>query len=602
MTRFSPARSGIGSFAIALSLSLAACQATIDGTTSRLTPSTAKKAATPATSPKKATVGATLQGVVLAPATLIGNDSAGLIGNDSAGLIGNDSAGLSGNDTAGLQAGNKASESQGGALIGNDGASYALLALGQSPCVRVKVTLADASGTAIPGAPEVETDVMGRFSFPGKLPTNFGYHLMATVTTTKGAVAKLHAMGVPGDASITIDVPGTLVTHAALTGRKGALGAMSNATFEKARAAAGAQLALTDLPDLGDEAAVKAFAKTLMGRVSALEDAVGKLTGDMDKVKAEVSALEAAMATLTKEAERLTAPPTIAIAQEIPTGAAPRAITFDAAGTLWVACYKDASVQRIAPDGKTTTIDVGESPLGLAIGPDGDVWATAFAAGKVTRIAPDGTVKGQFPCGAAPFGVVVAPDGHVFVTNYKVKTVTELDNAGAIVGTYAACPRAFGIARDADGGIWVTSNAAHGVVKLGATPGQAATGFSTDRAPSMIAFDAKGDAWVTSTGSDRLTKLSATGAPLGSFDTGGDEPWGLAIAATGEIWVTNTSGATKVDQNEAMRPQSIARFDAGGKRTGLWFLPDSPQGVALDGQGRPWVALREANKVVRLNP
>lgn len=579
MTRQTTARPAI--LALAAALALAACKVDPGGLLSvtttgasgkgaKASPSPASKAAGKAGAASTAQ-GAVMTGVVRAPSALIGNDAGSLIGNDA------------------------------GSLIGNDAGSYQLQALDQRPFAGVKVVLADAAGTPLPGVPEVETDVMGRFTFPGKVPGGVVYQVMATYTTPKGGKGTLRTLAQAGPTPAEVGVGSTLVAVATLDGAKGAIGNLSLVAFAKAAAAADADLDAASLPDFADAAAVKAFAQSLVKRLAAVEAEVNRMRGELATFKSDFEALKADLAALAARDAGPEPPPMATIAQEIAVGAAPRTLAFDAAGTLWVVNYKDASVTRIAADGTKQDVAVGESPLGLAIAPDGDVWVASYGKGTVHRLNADGTVEREYPIGASPFGVAVAKDGSVWATNYKDKTVSRLDPATGALTTFPTGARPFGIALDAQGRAWVTNNAGHSVTRLAEAAGQPGASFPTDRTPHHLAFDAAGTAWVTATGSDRLTHLDAQGTAIGSFETGGEAPWGLAAAPNGEVWVTNTAepepGMAK--RNDA---QGVARFASDGRRLGLWRLEGTPQGVAIDGQGRPWVALKDTNKVVRLAP
>jgi streptogramin lyase len=116
--------------------------------------------------------------------------------------------------------------------------------------------------------------------------------------------------------------------------------------------------------------------------------------------------------------------------------------------------------------------------------------------------------------------------------------------------------------------------------------------------PRNIIVEAPGQLWFTLPGINALGSLVVTSTVDYQFDiyplpTPDSEPHDLVLdAANGVIWFTQLAG------------DRIGRFSLSTHQFQEFPLPtgSAPTGIALANDGTVWVALRDSNKIARLNP
>jgi DNA-binding beta-propeller fold protein YncE len=97
----------------------------------------------------------------------------------------------------------------------------------------------------------------------------------------------------------------------------------------------------------------------------------------------------------------------------------------------------------------------------------------------------------------------------------------------------------------------------------------------------MGAFDPQGRFWLTNQKNNRVSVVNENLELLMPEISVGSEPRGLAIASgTGEVWVANHGG------------HSVTRLLSDGSASGTYNMGffGMPSGIAVDNQGRAWVA------------
>ncbi len=128
---------------------------------------------------------------------------------------------------------------------------------------------------------------------------------------------------------------------------------------------------------------------------------------------------------------------------EIAVGAAPRTLTFTAAGEIWIANKQSASISAIDPASlavvRTIPLPYASQPFGIAAAPTGNfVYAVLEATGKLLKIdASSGTVVDSVGVGANPRHVSVSGDGElVYVSRFITPPLT--GENGPVVQTAGA--------------------------------------------------------------------------------------------------------------------------------------------------------------------
>lgn len=302
---------------------------------------------------------------------------------------------------------------------------------------------------------------------------------------------------------------------------------------------------------------------------------------------------------------------------------APTGVAVDAQGNLFVADCLNATIRRITPDGRVTTLagtpgvrgsaDGGgaaasfDGPLGVAVDPAGDVVVAdtgnavirkVTAAGVVSTLAGTaGTPGSADGTGAAarfttPFGVAVDGSGLIYVADAN-DTIRRITPAGGVTtlagmpgmagstdgsGSAARFGSPFGVAADAQGQVYVADTDNHvirritptgTVTTLAGTPGvpgsvDGAGGAARFNRPLGVAVDGMGTVYVADFGNTALRRI----APGGDVAT-------LAGAALG-----------------------MGSADGGGAAAGF----QAPSGVAVDLQGNVFVADAGNHTIRKVTP
>jgi sugar lactone lactonase YvrE len=161
--------------------------------------------------------------------------------------------------------------------------------------------------------------------------------------------------------------------------------------------------------------------------------------------------------------------------------------------------------------------------------------------------------------------------------NSNIDPITKYDASGTVVKTLGAkmFNRPHGFTVDKDGNLWTADG--FGTPPKGNTPGKGHT---------VIKMDQNGKVLMT---------LGVPGVP-GADETHFNAPSDVAVMANGDIIVADGHGGETNGR--------IVRFDKNGKFIKAWGKPgsgpgefDEPHGLAIDSQGRIFVADRANNRI-----
>jgi sugar lactone lactonase YvrE len=301
----------------------------------------------------------------------------------------------------------------------------------------------------------------------------------------------------------------------------------------------------------------------------------------------------------------------------------PRGIAFDATGNLFIAEFGSSRVRKVSPEGVITTVaGTGEegfsgdngpatqaklkAPRGITVDPGGTLFIADRDNSRVRKVSPDGiitTVAGTGKEGFAgdgglataaqmrgPYDVTVDSAGRLFIAeedNHRIRQVS-LDgtittvagtgqedgtgDGGAAVEAGLAAPR--GVAVDAAGNLFVADTLNHRVRQVSpngiitTVAGTGVDGFSGDggeataaqlNSPDGVAVDSAGNLFIadlynhrvrkvspdgiitTVAGSDQLV-FSGEGGPATAAGLRG--PSAVAVDAAGNLLISDSGFAT----------------------------------------------------------
>ena len=311
----------------------------------------------------------------------------------------------------------------------------------------------------------------------------------------------------------------------------------------------------------------------------------------------------------------------------------PTGVVVDAHGNVFVADEQNNRIREIDPSGNVTTFagngtpgfadgtsgpDGGAElrlPNGIAMDARGNLYVADFGTNRIRKVAPAGvvsTVAGNGTPGFAdgtggpngtasfhgPTGVAVDDGGNLYVAdslNNRVRKIDPAGNATTLAGN--------GYPGFADG--------------VGGPDGGAEL-----KGPSGVTVDGAGNVYVADTGNGRVRRIASTSVvstvagngTIGFADgTGGpdggaefDGPSGVVVDGSGNVFVAdfNNNRIRKIDASgnvTTVAGTGQAGFvdGPGGPDGGAQF--DTPFGVALDDQGRIYVADSVNDRVRRID-
>ncbi len=220
---------------------------------------------------------------------------------------------------------------------------------------------------------------------------------------------------------------------------------------------------------------------------------------------------------------------------------APRAVTVDRFGYVYIAEAGNHTIRRITPSGFISTIagdgtagyrgDGGvassarlREPSALAINEKGELFVADKGNGAVRKILAPGLISTEVEGLSSPQGLCVDAEGRLLIA--ELGRVDRLEANGRLV-TMAAVESPSGIAVSKDGSLFVSDQAKHRILKfsggtLTIVAGIGSPGLDGDgglavlaqlNTPAGLLMDSAGALLVADTGNHRIRKLFAGALP-----------------------------------------------------------------------------------------
>jgi hypothetical protein len=461
----------------------------------------------------------------------------------------------------------------GASLIANNAAGFRIAAAEGllAPAAGATVRVVDAQGNAISQA-AVTTDATGRYTVSGLAPSGPVVFVEAHYTQGGQSVTLLAAAKAPraaGALTAAVDPASTMV------GRK-------VVSLLKAEALKPDTVAVDSLVRAADRLASTlsdaTVAVSTMGRPEAAEAAFDHMLAQDAALREEISAIAGAAIGTPGPGAGPLAPAAVSVLAgngrpgfaDGPAADAsfqyPYAVAADAAGTVYVADYRNHRIRKVTKDGTVSTLagsgaagyaegqgDQAQfsSPRGLTIDADGNLYVVDTGNARIRRVTPDGTVSTLAGSGTAGFfdgpaeeaqfndprGIAVDPDGMVYVAdtgNHRVRRITP----EGVVTTHADLPGPdkvqrpsearlsgpYGVAADGEGRVFVADTTSNTILLIdadGTRSVYAGNGSWGDadgqpvqasfRSPVALALDAGGNLYVADCFSHRIRRVAPDG-------------------------------------------------------------------------------------------
>ncbi|MBJ6135755.1 hypothetical protein JAU75_23205 [Ochrobactrum sp. Q0168] len=112
---------------------------------------------------------------------------------------------------------------------------------------------------------------------------------------------------------------------------------------------------------------------------------------------------------------------------------APTGIAVHSDGTVYVSNWGDSTVERIAADGKRSTVLKGiASPAGIAVDADGTVFVSSYSGDYIVRVNPDGSHTRIAENLATPTGIAFSAEGRLLVANRAAGEILSIDPSNGL--------------------------------------------------------------------------------------------------------------------------------------------------------------------------
>lgn len=297
----------------------------------------------------------------------------------------------------------------------------------------------------------------------------------------------------------------------------------------------------------------------------------------------------------------------------------------------------EANTIRLAADLIIETTSLGTAPLnaprGIAFAPDGTFYVADSRNHRILHFSADGNLLEQWgsfgdgvnapnPMGTfnEPWGIAVAPDGTVYVSdtwNHRIQRFTSSGKAIGMWGQYGQgeVPEAFwgprGVAVDAQGRVYVADTGNKRIVVFDSRGGYITQFGSAGLDPGQfdepvgVAVAADGTVYVTDTWNQRIQAFTPTTdgltfVPTLQWDVNAwfgqsleNKPL-IAISAAGHVFVADPEGYRILEFNSSGQfVRAWGDYGVGASEIGL------AGGVAVDAQGRVWVADAGNQRIMR---
>lgn len=267
---------------------------------------------------------------------------------------------------------------------------------------------------------------------------------------------------------------------------------------------------------------------------------------------------------------------------------APRGITVDAQGDIFVTEVDNHRVQRFTHDGVFVTKWGSEGsadgqfiwPYGIAVDTDGYVYVADHGNHRVQKFTRNGAFVGKWGSFGntdgkfqKPIGVAVGAGNNVYVTDYDGRRIQKFTSTGLFVSKWTGTEgggaqfyRPWGIAVAPDGVVYVAEYGNNRVRKLSSNGtlitqwGSLGTGDGQFKSPAGICLDRLGNVYVADHENHRIQKFTKDGQFLtkwGTYGSGnGQFAWVSGIVVSPDNYIY-TAGYVNNRVDRFLYPTSL---------------------------------------------
>ena len=344
----------------------------------------------------------------------------------------------------------------------------------------------------------------------------------------------------------------------------------------------------------------------------------------------------------------------------------PRGLAVDGDGNLFIGEWWDGHIRRVDSSGIITTIAGGGSggdggpavearlnrPSKVTFDRAGSLFIADSSSHRVRRVDATGTITTVAGTGETgysgdgglaihatlnePYDVAFDRAGNLFIADRRNHCVRRVDTSGIIttVATGLRYPR--GLAVDGAGNIFIADTDNHSIRKVDRSgtittvAGTGRNGYSGDNGPAVaaqlawprgVAVDGLGNVLIADSWNNSIRRVDAAGiistiAGIGVAGFGGDGgpaagaalhiPYGVAVESSGNLFIADTGNhrVRQVDSSGTITtvagPRKNVQFPGGFRGDGGLAINAYirfPEGLALDGSGNVYIADTDNDRI-----
>lgn len=216
---------------------------------------------------------------------------------------------------------------------------------------------------------------------------------------------------------------------------------------------------------------------------------------------------------------------------------APVGMSYDSAGTLFIANWASGTIDRLLGNGRRETFAQGlNGPSGLVVAADGDLFVASYQDDVVWRIKPNGERSVFVKNLATPAGLSLEPNGRLLIANRRTNQILAVEPDGNLVAVAERLQTPVGAVRFVSGEL-VVSNIDGGITVVDGQ-GKMHSATSALRRPGPGIVQAADDAvFVVDYGGTSIRQVSLSGR-VETIVEGLRSPVGLTVSQQGDLMVT----------------------------------------------------------------
>jgi virginiamycin B lyase len=283
----------------------------------------------------------------------------------------------------------------------------------------------------------------------------------------------------------------------------------------------------------------------------------------------------------------------------LPSGSTPFGVVLGPDGNIWVPGGASNTINRVAPDGATTSFllpTANSTPRFITVGSDGNLWFTMQTANMIGKITTSGaiTTYNVPTANAEPFWIAPGPDGALWFTEFAGNKIGRITTAGAVTEYTIPTPNSapYGITAGPDGSNMMvfTQSRGNNIATISMAGAIGEVPLPANSQPHGIDTIA-GQVWFAQYGTNKIARLIGSTTVSEINLPAGSNPIDITSGPGPSLWVTLFSSGQLAVFTNTGGLQATYNFPSNATR---------PLGIVQGSDGNMWVAASGAGTVARV--